>query len=383
MNFDINGKIVNIVINLENYSLRKFNLDFKDLLKYQTKNEELDLNSNRQFDLKRIYEGILPIKYEDFQRIINLFLPKIILFFLKEHQEIITSDNFEIQIKIVRVPKREYYGVYDPEISDKNYAYIEVSGLWLLNSLVVPWVVSKKIDWGLISKFLVHELYHHVDYIANAFIYEDKLQEKWNLRSKEMSHYGILFLFCVLLEIRAEGYAEFASKDYRKFVIDPTMIKEFRKNIRELVTISKRNDAELFFAKKLSTESYSTYYCGNIMCFFIALYFSKRSLNVPKIVYNNRESLLSNLGSFLETGKKVSIVNLSPKVYSFALSSINQMGPIEFLNMYNLACDDLGISNNNKVLNWTEFNELKKIALNSAESRRIKAVKKKGYMIKG
>jgi len=138
MNFDINGKIVNIVINLENYSLRKFNLDFKDLLKYQTKNEELDLNSNRQFDLKRIYGGILPIKYEDFQRIINLFLPKIILFFLKEHQEIITSDNFEIQIKIVRVPKREYYGVYDPEISDKNYAYIEVSGLWLLNSLVVP-----------------------------------------------------------------------------------------------------------------------------------------------------------------------------------------------------------------------------------------------------
>ena len=75
MNFDINGKIVNIVINLENYSLRKFNLDFKDLLKYQTKNEELDLNSNRQFDLKRIYGGILPIKYEDFQRIINLFLP--------------------------------------------------------------------------------------------------------------------------------------------------------------------------------------------------------------------------------------------------------------------------------------------------------------------
>ncbi|MFH1770736.1 MAG: hypothetical protein ABH828_04210 [archaeon] len=395
MNFHINGKNVKIIFNYNNYSKRKYRNDFKDFLDYHTKREEKDPEQVRQFDLKRIfykefqtipYKGLAAYlserySYEFFMKTANYFFIKILEKVLNDYPKIITSEEFEIQVQVIRIVRREYYGAYDPEPSDKDHAYIEFNAVWVLNNIVMPWALYKKINYQLIYKFLVHELYHHVDNIAEAFIYEDKLEDKLKLKSKKISNYGVLFLFSVLFELRAEGFAEFASRNSNRFEINKNKILEFKKNLWILVTKRKKADAEYFFNKKLSTESYATYYSGNLMCFIIALFFCKNVTNQPKIIFDGKEFPIIDLNRLIDTKKTVSIMGMPREIYQKTLSYVNSIGPAEFLNMYNHACDHLEISYDNRVLWWKEFIKLKKKTTEIYEADRLKKVIKKGYTI--
>ncbi|MFH0868089.1 MAG: hypothetical protein V1831_02145 [Candidatus Woesearchaeota archaeon] len=382
MDFVIHGKKVKIVYNFDEYSERKYKNDFEELVTYQTKKEIIDKEKNpRALDLKFLnIKGFKYIPYDYFQKTVINFLTRVICQILNEFPNIITSKEFEIQIKIARVKQREYYGAYDPDVSDVEHAYTEFSGLWLLNTLVMPWVHFKRIDYPILYNFLVHELHHHVDYINKAFIYEEKLEDKWKLKAKQISNYSLVFLLSTLLELRVEGFAEFAKKrNFPKFDIHTDMIYEFRKNLAKLITIRKKREAEDFFNKKLSTESYLTYYCGRLMCYFIALFLTKRTINKPVIGVNNKTFPLEELDKIMSKHKYFLIQGVPTDIFVKTCELVSTMGPIEFLNMYNNACDNLGISYRNRVLWWVLFVKLKKATTYIHEKERIKKLIKKGY----
>lgn len=58
---------------------------------------------------------------------------------------------------------------------------------------------------------------------------------------------------------------------------------------------------------------------------------------------------------------------------------IYTMGPIEFLNMYNHACDNLGIPEKFRVLWWSLFTELKMRTTRMYEKEREAKLRKKRY----
>jgi hypothetical protein len=392
MELHIAGKTVKITLNFDNYSKIQYRNDFKEFLDYNTKKEK-NLEPTNHFSLKKIFHEefkTIPEKglatyledkysYEFYVEIVSNFLLKIVNKVLCDSPSVITSDQFEIQVQIIRILRREYYGAYDPEPSDKSHAYLEFGGFWLLNNLFMPWALYKKTDYQLVYKSLVHELYHHVDYIAGAFKYEDELEEKWKLKSKKISNYGTLFLFCVLLEIRAEGFAEFASKKYTRFEINKKKIIEFKENLWILVTKKKKADAENFFNKKLSTEVLITYYIGELMCTIIALYFCKWLKKPPKIIYSGQEFAPENINWLMNNNKLPIVMNIPNEIYSKTLSFVNSAGPIEFLNTYNQACDFFGISYENRALWWREFIKLKNKTTEIYEEERLKKLLKKGY----
>jgi hypothetical protein len=205
------------------------------------------------------------------------------------------------------------------------------------------------------------------------------LEEKWQLKAKKISHYGVLFLFSTLMELRAEGYADFSSRDLDGLEINKKKIVEFKKNLWKLVKKTKREDAEAFFEKKISTESYASYYAGNVMCAVIALYFSKGAVSLPRLMCAGREFPATDLNKLLNTKKNISIRGIPKEIRQKTLSYVSSTGPVEFLNMYNEACEHFGVSYDNRVLWWQEFIKLKQKTTEIAEAARRKKIAKKGY----
>lgn len=323
MEMSVHGKRVKLVLDFDDYSERKYRNDFEDFLEYQTKREKFEnaKDTDLKFlyirELKNIpYNGLAKYledkyPYELFQKLLFDFLARIIQKVLEDFPAIITSDDFEVQVKISRITQREYYGGYDEKVSDAEHAYIEFSGLWLINYLLIPWIHFRRIDYQTIYNFIAHELHHHVDLVHRAFIYEEKLEDKWKLKAKKISNYGALFLFSVLLELRREGFADFSKKrNFPRFDIDRGKIGEFRRKLGKLVTIKGKEAAEEFFDSQLSTSSYMTYYCGSLMCYFIALFFSKQIGKEPTIATGGRNYPLNMLPGVIGRNRHCTIINL-------------------------------------------------------------------------
>lgn len=390
--YTIHGRKVKLVFNFDEYSKRLYRNDFEDFLEYQTKREEFlqprdtDLKFLNIKELKNIpYKGLAQYletryPYDFFQKTVLSFLTRVVYQTLTEFPKIITSEDFEVQIKISRITQRAYYGGYDEEISDVEHAYTEFSGLWLLNTIVMPWAHYKRIDYPVVYNFLLHELTHHIDNIHGKFVYEQKLNSKWKMKAKKISNYSLIFLISAMLELRIEGFADFAKKrNFPRFDIDISKIREFKRNLTKLISIRQKEAAEEFFTKKLSLESYLTYYCGSLMCYFIALSLAKQSLNEPIIVLGSEKFPLEYLNKLMNKGKRFFIQNLPTSVFDSAYEMISSMGPVKFLHTYAYACNHLGISKKNRVL-WRQlFAEYMKAAEKVYEKERIKKIMKKGY----
>ncbi len=392
MEISVHGKKVKVVLDFDDYSERKYRNDFENFLEYQTKREKFE--NAKDTDLKFLYVRELKnipyiglakyierkYPYELFQKLLSNFIIRIIQKVLEDFPAIITSDNLEVQVKISRITQREYYGGYDEKVSDAEHAYIEFSGLWLINYLLVPWIHFRRIDYQTIYNFTAHEMHHHVDHVHRAFIYEEKLEDKWKLKAKRISNYGALFLFSVLLELRREGFADFSKKrNFPRFDVDRGKIREFRTKLDKLVTIKGKEEAEEFFDSQLSTSSFMTYYCGSLMCYFIALFFSKEIGKEPAIVAGGRSYPLNMLSTVIGRNKQCTIINLPNQAFDKAYHLIYTMGPVEFLNMYNHACDNFGIPPKYRVLWWRLFVELKMKTTRIYEKERDAKLIRKHY----
>ena len=392
-NFAIHGKKVKLVYNFGYYNNRLYRNDFKDLLVYQKKEEEI--TQPRDLDLKFLYIKEfknIPYKglskyieqkypYDFFQKTTLLFLNRIFYQILSEFPALITSqEEFEIQVKIVRVHERDYYANYDEDTSDAEHLYLEISALWLLNTILLPWVHFKRIDYTLVHNFLVHTLQHHVENVNKKFTYEKQLENKWKLKAQKISNFGLLFLLSSLLELRTNGFADFTKKrNFPRFDIHTNMIFEFRKNLAKLITIRKKEEAEKFFITKLSYQSYLIEYCGSLMCYFIALYLTKNTINKPVIVLGKEQYPLEDLNTLMIKNKNFFIQGLPNAAFDRAYRLISETRPIEFLNMYNHACDNLKIEYRNRVLWWQLFVKHKIATTQIYEKERLKRIIKKGY----
>ena len=161
----------------------------------------------------------------------------------------------------------------------------------------------------------------------------------------------MVFLLSALLELRIDGFSEFLKKrNLGTFDIHANMIHEFRKNLAKLITIRKKQEAEEFFLSKLSYQSYVIQYCGSLMCYFIALSLAKNTTKKPIIIVGSEQHPLESINEMLNGHENFFVRGLTTETFDSAYALISKMGPIEFLNTYNQACDQFGIDDNNRVL---------------------------------
>ncbi|MFH1915862.1 MAG: hypothetical protein ABIJ21_01230 [Nanoarchaeota archaeon] len=399
----LHGKNVNIVINFDNYSDRQYRNAFQEYLNYQTGRDDIISRWGlRKIDNKELLEeqsvGLMKFlkkkyPYQLFRETVTLFLTKVIGDVLQEFPEILTSDEMEVQIQVVQIIGREYFGAYDPNICDKEHLYVEYSGFWLIGAIFISWVIDKNIPYQTIKKSVIHELHHHVDNMANKFAYEEAVEEKWKLRAQKIKNFGTLFLYSTILEMRFEGYTEFSSRIPDYFKINKQKILDFKGRLWHLITIKDKTQAEEFYNKELSTDSWRTYNMGNIMCIMIACYFSKDLPEQqtptaggiiparPKVLFEGKQYPLDRLDTFMNTRKDVSIVGITDAVHKKTIEFVNSAGPTEFINTYNVACDYFKISQENRVIWWQLFLDLKKATTEMYERERKQKVKSKGYRV--
>mgnify|MGYP001618782123 CR=1 FL=1 len=149
----IDGKLVKILFNFDEYPLDFYRKEFRELLEYQYGREEQKIDEAtgtpiaRQYDLKRLRPAeISKLKnygtykllttrfpYAYFKENVVNVLTKLLVRILAQNPRIITSKSFQLNIKIIRVEGREFYGQYQNEVSDDSVAYLDFNGLWLLN----------------------------------------------------------------------------------------------------------------------------------------------------------------------------------------------------------------------------------------------------------
>ncbi|MDP3766369.1 MAG: hypothetical protein Q8R04_07695, partial [Nanoarchaeota archaeon] len=88
---------------------------------------------------------------------------------------------------------------------------------------------------------------------------------------------------------------------------------------------------------------------------------------------------LEGINKMLSNHENFFVQGLTTETFDSAYALISKMGPIEFLNTYNQACDQFGIDYHNRVLWWKLFVQFKKAAAILYEKERIKKLVKKGY----
>jgi hypothetical protein len=375
---DIYGSKISLKFLLDKYSEKKYRLDCREFVKYQLKklNEEKpELSFYRRFEKTEI-------PYSEFLELATGFLSKVVFSVLKENRDLITSEKLEIKIRILRVAKLAWYGACY-EGSNPGSIFMEFSALWLLQTIVYPWKHSKKIDYQIIYKFLVHELQHHRDAVAKLFRFERRYKKRIGKIIGEDSGYPLEFIYAVLFELRYEGLADFAARaGSPKFEIHNDWIIRFKKNLKKLAAIKNMNKASDFFDEKLSTGTPTgSYYCGMVMCLIINAALAKKAGKPPFLQKRNGASEhINNIDSLMKKEKSFYILNSGTEFFEKARSEIEKTKFDTFLKLYNDSCDELGISQKSRIMWWQLFRDIRKKAVETYRKGELSEIKKRGYI---
>ncbi|HIG98896.1 TPA: hypothetical protein HA231_05760 [Candidatus Woesearchaeota archaeon] len=389
--FEISGKKVVIVFLFKNYWRKHLRNDYRKLVRYHRhryKNGDPNF-----FDLK-FYNGIAQagkrfpgIPYEYFRDAVRRFLVRATYEVLRDDPTLVTSTGsvFEIQIKVIRVPDRSYYAANIEDISDTDHAYLEFNGFWLLNTIVLPWIATQRIDYKLLYKFMQHELGHCREWVNQLYRLEDYAKSRIAPLMRMHRNYSLFFLYLVSENLRVEGVHEFADKrDMQRIDVHMEWIRNFRMQVEELITRKKMSEATEFFEKNLDSASHqSTYYVGRLMAQTIALAVAKKegygaqiSIQLPVGQVVGLQWLNDAMSRF----KAFYISQLPDAVYLKAKEIMQQYKYRAFIQLYEWACNLLGISMENRIVTWVWFDDLKKRATSWYRKHTLKDVQKRDFV---
>ncbi len=386
--FEIGGKRVIVIFLFRNYWQKYLQSDYQELIRYQQKKAEIR-NPLSDIDLKfhHAIKNFPEISYDYFKETVRRFVLKVIYEVLRENTGIVTTttDTFEIQFKVSRNENREWYGSYDDSISDMEHAYVEYNGLWLLNTVVLPWIVFRRIDYKLLHGFFQHELSHHKDLMNKRYFVEDYAKQRIRPLSRRFGNYSLFYLYLTFENLRVEGLHEFSGKRYmERIVVNMAYVANFRKLVEELIAIRRVNDAENFFETNLGSISHQgIYYVGRLAAQTIALAVAKKEgldRQISLLLPNKKVEPLNWLNSAMNAHVTFSITQIPVQAFEKAVTMIEARRYREFIRLYEWACNELGIEAKNRIVTYAWFDDLKKRATLWYESYRLRTVEERGYV---
>ncbi|MBI2141916.1 hypothetical protein HYU15_00310 [Candidatus Woesearchaeota archaeon] len=385
--FQIGGKTITVVFVFQRYWRKYLQDDYEWLKQYHRRQLKLE-NPQSDIDLK-FYHAISrfpEISYDYFKDAVRKFCLQIIHKVLSDNPSIITTttDYFEVQLKVVMVKERqEYYMAYDESLSDTEHALVELNGLWLLNTIVLPWMAFQRIDYKPAYKLFEHEMGHHFDWIERKYRAEDYAMKRINPLMRRIGNYSLFYLYLAFESLRVEGFQEFnTKKDMQSIDVDMSLARAFRRLVEELSRKRKIHEASEFYDKNLGSASHQgIYYVGRLACQTIALAIAKQQGVADKIsimLPNGSTEELSNLNSVMSRHQKFRISKIPDHIFQQAAQAM-QAQYRQFIRIYEGACNELGISARNRIVTYAWFDDLKKRATKYYTEDRLKRMAAKGF----
>lgn len=379
----IRGTPVKCTFIFDKYEEKNYNKDFKEFVAYQ-KRASLTGELGEK-DLKFLPgKNLEYVPFEFFRENVPKLFSQSVFFLLEHNPDFIVSDEFNLQMKLMRIPNRSYYFNYDEKAADPENACFDGAGIWFIQTIAAPFFYSKHIDFSIIMRYFVHELVHHMDFMTLYTSFESKYKDKIHLLSRKRSAYCLNYLYSSMFNLREEGFADFIARANTVIDINTVGIREYNKNMVVLTEMSKKLESEAFYVKKIGWENLTTsgeYANGRMMCAVIAMYAAKYvkepyALSIGKTKLNGYDF---NWNALLSKYDVIFVSELSTKVIAETVRLIQPTAHYSFVQLYEKACDFLNISEDNRIMTARRFYALKKRAEENAIIARIARLRKRGF----
>jgi hypothetical protein len=242
---------VGVIFILDNYSESDFKKDLEYIKTYQSKKE---LSSDpeirkKEMDLK-FYQNIPfeKITYNYFKDSLAIYAQMYFNSIKNGNTSLITSQEFNLQLKIKRVPDGEYYYSYGDEdnISDPENACFYNAGMYMINTIVIPRILGTG-DYSILRRFILHELIHHHDNImkndfwnrtfkGQELYYEKKIKKVYMKKSA----FFLNCLYMSLFNLREEGLADFNARKENPMDYNFEESLKYNKNLIRLSQLRRK-----------------------------------------------------------------------------------------------------------------------------------------------
>ena len=286
---------------------------------------------------------------------------------LREHSEIISSDNFNIHVQYRINNSFKALAAYLSDLSGANEAYF-------IFNLSRHFVVSAiREGEKFIEKNLAHELFHHSDIKKSVQVRRIKVKVKEIIEKNsiireavmdEIKSEGMQTVFKVteiFILLRNEGLAAFFEdfNNSKKIDFNPKFLNDVKMTLR--IISEYYNEEEI-----ASYEDVFNYYkVGAMMTSIITLHHlfgldKKSSASIISGFFLKKEINAEKIGEFF--GKvKFQIYFKDKDAYGLVYGKLNKLktlSHIGFLKEYESACNYFGIKDN--IINLRMYNEYKK-----------------------
>ncbi|MGV8172255.1 MAG: hypothetical protein ACP5OA_06205 [Candidatus Woesearchaeota archaeon] len=406
------------------YTWAEYAKDFRDFEKYQrhkgfSKDED---ERKTELDLKfynKIKE-LQQIPFKTFKNITMSIFKKILFYEIehnKEHLEYkvktilennkpgyLTSDRLTIEIKLQHVIDRDFYFYYNYHASDIETACFYCSGLWFIQTIVAPFVFFDKIDFAYIERTLLHEFRHHLDFVNKWLVYDTKFEPIIRKFAKRKSMYGMLFLYKSLFNLREEGVADFSARiNSDRYEYNMSGVKTYNNKLIELSNWKRENKSENFYEDIISTGNQTAsgeYTMGRNMCITIAMYLAQKEKipytiifpgniahsayhfdgTVKKIINKKEVDFDIRLNDWLKQGQTLYIKDLNKTILDKTKELIGPAKHFHFLRIYEGACDELGITEDNRIMTSKRFHKILQDAIHNYDEIKKKRLEEQGFI---
>lgn len=382
----INGKTVRCIFIFKKYSEKEFKEDFEEFVQFQKeKKPRGDYVDYHLYNIDKFQE----IPFSSFVKYSTELFSKAIFYLLRQRQDIILSDELNIQIFLRRIKNWDYsFDTIKKAVNEENACFIS-AGMWFLNNIVAPYFYLRKFEFTIIIRYFLHELTHYVDITKKHWgwelnrNYEKKIQKIVGRKSA----YGINYLYSSLFGLRLEGFADFIARiESPEIDIDGDSIRKYNHNLEKLAFMRYKKDAFKFYSEIIEYGNLTPsgeYATGRNMCLFIAMAYAKE-MHSPFSIRVNKDKFFGfkfdKLDHYLSKGVKIYVSGLHKDVIDKAVRDIRSTEHYYFLKLYEKACDVLGISDKNKAMTQRRFYNLVKEAKEASKNKNKRLIEKEGFV---
>jgi hypothetical protein len=372
------------------YGKREFEADMDNFIKVHTgqmKSKDTPGETDKISYNRDITKWVIGSKpkpdFNYFQKITSELLLRVSEQILKEDPYIIPYSEYckevAVEINIVNGLRRGYAAVHDNEVSCPGVLVIELSGTLCSGRMALPQYYLGKFDYSFLGlQIMKHEFRHQVEDMRKLYEREyraeDKLEKWTDAKEKKGFRKGLLFLYTALADTFTEGIANFCSREYtQKLLINRDWMRDYAEELFKLATIEDKAEAREFLIQWLNVEKGpSTYYCGQMMCFFIGLAIAKKEKRYEqaiKIYPPGKEPLMAlagtNLNDAMNSNKAFDIDNIPVEIHKETVAILTEKirDYRDFIKKYESSCKTLGLKEDNMILDWRTFQNIKKEAI--------------------
>jgi hypothetical protein len=390
----------------QRYTNALYSKDFKEFMEYQKKEtlkaniqelkdnnatkEEIDeaLKSETLFKFwKNIKYVENEISFDKFMDTTISIFGKILFYQIENNPEYVISDSLTIEIKMVKVKDMEFFFFYNHEASDIETACYYCSGLWFMQTIVMPFLIFQKVDFAFIERFVMHEFTHHLSFIKGYMVWDTKYQKKIKKFAKKKSAYNINYLYTSLFNLREEGLADFnARKNSNNLEIDMRGVKTYNENMVLLSKKRLKKYSQDFYEGTISTGDMTPsgeYTMGRNMCLIVAMAIAKKDKKPYSIIVNEQTHQgydFQDLNKYLTMNTRILIKDLDKKVIDQAMGEIFPRVHYYFVKLYEGSCDELHIEEKNRIMTSRRFYKLVEQAIQTYKDERKQKLLKAGFI---